>query len=191
VNVAHLVLTLNFGGLEQVVIQLSEELKRRGVKSSIIALTEGALLDEANRRGVQSVALHKKSGLQPTLPLHLVGVLRRMQVDIVHTHNFAPLIYGTIAAKLARIPTINTRHGRAALHTYSWMWSLTDHVVAVSHDAKTELLRHNSIRSEKVSVIWNGIDLSPYRDAPSTDIRAELGLPRGLPLIGTVGRLSE
>ena len=190
-NVAHLVLTLNFGGLEQLVIQLSEELKRRGIESSIIALTEGALLDEANRRGVRSLALHKKSGLRPALPLRLARVLREMQVDILHTHNFAPLIYGTLAAKLSKIPTINTRHGRAALRTYAWVWSLTDCVVAVSHDARTELLRHNSIRSDKVSVIWNGIDLSPYRAAPSTDIRRELGLPGDVPLIGTVGRLSE
>jgi glycosyltransferase involved in cell wall biosynthesis len=191
VNVAHLVLTLNFGGLEQLVIQLSEELKRRGVESSIVALTDGALLEEANRRGVRSLALHKKSGLRPAVPLQLARMLRDLRVDILHTHNFAPLIYGTPAATLCRIPTINTRHGRAALRSYSWLWALTDRVVAVSHDAKTELLRHNSIRSDKVSVIWNGIDLSPYRAAPTTDIRAELGVSRDLLLIGTVGRLSE
>jgi glycosyltransferase involved in cell wall biosynthesis len=191
VNVAHLVLSLNFGGLERLVIQLSEELKRRGMDSSIVALTDGHLLDEANRRGVRAQALHKRTGFSPGVPFQLARVLRDLRVDVLHTHNFSPLIYGTLAATLCRIPTLNTRHGRAALRTYSWVWSLTDHVVAVSHDARTELLRHNAIPADKVTVIWNGIDLSPYRVAQSTDIRAELGVRGDRPLIGTVGRLSE
>jgi glycosyltransferase involved in cell wall biosynthesis len=65
-------------------------------------------------------------------------------------------------------------------------------VVAVSEDARRELVRHNRIRPDKVQVILNAIDLAGYRAlAPrSQERRGELGIPVGVPVCGIVGRLS-
>ena len=75
--------------------------------------------------------------------------LRSQGIDVLHTHNFAPLIYGSVTSRLCEIGTVNTRHGRAALKTHPLIWALTDRVAAVSEDARTELLKHNRIRTEK------------------------------------------
>ena len=192
VTVAHVVLTLDHGGLEYLAIQMSEHLQRRGFRSPIVVLTEGALIDEARRRGIDAFVMHKRKGFDVRLIFALRRLIRDQGVDVLHTHNFAPLIYGSLAARLCGIGTVNTRHGRAALKTHPLIWALTDRVVAVSEDARRELLRHNRIRPDKVRVVINAIDLTGYHAAPrpSEQRRRDLGLPLGAPVCGIVGRLS-
>jgi len=190
--VAHVVLTLDHGGLEYLAIQMSEHLQRRGIRSPIVVLTEGALIGEARRRGIETFVMHKRRGFDVRLIFALRRLLRDQAVDVLHTHNFAPLIYGSLAARLCGAGTVNTRHGRAALRTHPLIWALTDRVVAVSEDARRELVRHNRIRPDKVRVVINAIDLTRYApaSAPSRERRRELGLPPDELVCGIVGRLS-
>lgn len=190
--VAQVVLTLDPGGQEYVVLQLAERLQRRGMRSPVVALAGGALMEEAHRRGVRAFDLGKKAGLDPSLFVRLAGLLRRERVDVVHTHNFAPLIYGTLAARALGLPTLNTRHGRAPLSTHRLIWSLTRRAVAVSEDARRELVRHNRIAPDKVSVILNGVDIAAF-GAPGGDgseLRHELRLPADATVFGIVARLA-
>ncbi len=191
-TVAHVVLTLDHGGLEYLAIQMSEHLQRRGIRSPIVVLTEGALIGEARRRGIDTFVMHKRRGFDVRLILALRRLIRSQGIDVLHTHNFAPLIYGSPAARLCGIGTVNTRHGRAALMTNPLIWALTDRVVAVSEDARRELVRHNRIRADKIRVIINAIDLTGYKaETPrSAEGRRELGIPDGVPVCGIVGRLS-
>lgn len=190
-TVAHVVLTLDQGGLEHLVIQVSVQLQRRGVRSVIVVLTDGVLVDDARRQGLDVFVLHKRAGLDLGVIGRLARLLRRERVDIVHSHNFAPLNYGTLAAKLCGLPTLNTRHGRAALTANRLIWALTDAVIAVSEDARRELLVHNRIDARKVHVVLNAVDTSAYAlRADARVSRADLGVPADVPVVGTVGRLS-
>jgi len=193
-RVAHVVLTLDVGGLERMVIQLCVALRRRGIDSSIVVLTDGVLVDTARQEGIDVTVLNRRSpSLASTVALLRRHFVRR-KIDLVHTHNLAPLVAGTLAARLAGVPTINTRHGRAPLSAPWFIWRLTNHVVAVSEDARRELLRHNTIRADKVSVIRNGIDVSAFASgngADGTAIRSALRIPPQDILIGTVGRLTK
>ena len=190
-TVAHVVLTLDHGGLEHLVIQLSVQLQRRGIRSVIVVLTDGALVGEARRQGIDVFVLGKREGLDLTVIPRLARVLRRERADVVHSHNFAPLNYGTLAAKLCGLRTLNTRHGRAAITASRLIWALTDGVIAVSEDAKRELLAHNRIAAHKVHVVLNAVDTTVYRERRGGVLRRiELGLPEGVPIVGTVGRLS-
>ncbi len=191
-TIGQLVLTLDHGGQEHLIIRLCVALQRIGIRSPIVVLGDGALVDEARRRGIETVVLAKRDGLDPLVVPSLWRLVRRQRLDVLHTHNMAPLIYGTIAARLAGIPTINTRHGRAPLTAPRAIWHLTQRVVAVSDDARTELLRHNRIDARKVGVIVNGIEVGVYAPRPDrrAAVRRELGIAEDAPVVGTIGRLS-
>ncbi len=190
-TVAHVVLTLDQGGLEHLVIQVSRHLQQRGVRSIIIVLTDGVLVEEARRQGLDVFVLHKRAGRDLGVIGRLARLLRRERVDLVHSHNFAPLNYGTLAATLCGLPTVNTRHGRAALTANRLIWALTNAVIAVSEDAKRELLVHNRVAERKVHVVLNAVDTSAYALRADARVgRADLGVPEDVPVVGTVGRLS-
>jgi sugar transferase (PEP-CTERM/EpsH1 system associated) len=190
--VPQVVLTLDPGGQEYLVIQLAERLQRRGIRSPIIAISGGALIEDATRRGLETFDLAKKPGFDVSVLFRLARIMRRVRADVVHTHNFAPLIYGTLSGRVSGTPMINTRHGRAALATHRFIWSLTDRVVAVSEDARRELLKYNRIAPRKVSVVLNGVDVAAFAapEVNPSQVRCDLGIAPDARVFGIVARLA-
>ena len=192
-NVMHVVLSLKCGGLEKLVIGLSAVFAKNGYRTSIFCLDKlGELASEAKTKGIIVHHVKRRKGIDLTLPFRLAQLIRAERVDIVHTHNMGPLLYGTIAAKFAGVPVvINTRHGRDLRHTNRLIWGMNDAIVAISNDAKNELLKNNAIDLGKVSVIHNGIDLEVFKSRISQqEAKKTLGLD-SLSVIGTVSRLSR
>ena len=70
----------------------------------------------------------------------------------------------------------------------------TDRAIAVSGSTRDFLIRERHVPANKVTLIWNGAPLDEFAPAPAATVRrarAELGIPEGAVVIGTVGRLSE
>src|SRR6185436_16257912 len=104
VTIVHVVLSLNVGGLERVVLELLARSDRTRYAPILCALDEpGALAPELDRLGVPLRLLPRGPGLDPCLPIHLARLLRREGAAIVHTHNASPHLYGALAARLARL----------------------------------------------------------------------------------------
>jgi glycosyltransferase involved in cell wall biosynthesis len=67
---------------------------------------------------------------------------------------------------------------------------LASKVVAVSQGEKRLLIQRGA-RGGKISVVYNGIDLSPYRKPEDPSIlKSELDIQKELPIVGTVARLT-
>ena len=192
-KIMQVVLSLECGGLEKLVIGLSSELNKKGFKASILCLDKrGELAKEAESKGIKVLSMGKKPGFDFLLPFRLANVLRKEKIDFVHTHNFGPLIYGGLAARMAGIHAINTRHGREEKKASSCIWNLNRKIIAISEDARRELLRHNKIPSCKVRVIYNGISInSKINVNKAVNKRQELGLNPSDLVVGNVARLSE
>jgi hypothetical protein len=76
---------------------------------------------------------------------------------VVHTHNSAAGFYGALAARLAGLPVVQTKHGQnlsggnqRALNRFAYR--LTHEVVAVSPPA-LELARSEGARPERLRII--------------------------------------
>jgi len=184
--------SLDCGGLEKLTLDLSLKLMVQGHSVTICCLKGAGNLLNSSQVGIEIISLNKRSGLDFILPFRLAGEIRQRRPDIVHTHNPGPLFYGTIAARLAGVPVvINTRHGRAPRYMNRFIWAMNDAIVAISNDAKNELLKNNTIDPGKVFVIHNGIDLDRFKSCSSQqDAKKALGLDSSL-VIGTVSRLSR
>ncbi|MBU0477483.1 glycosyltransferase [bacterium] len=184
-NILQVVLNLECGGLEKLVIDLSNELNSRGLRTSIACIDKkGELAKEAEDKGIKVFSLEKGPDFDLGISARLFKILKKEKIDLVHTHNFGPLIYGGIAAKMAGIPCINTRHGRAEKKVNRFIWNLNRKIVAVSEDAKKELLKHNKVDAGKVKVIYNGVSVN----GKSNRSVNEFG---DCTVIGNVARLSE
>jgi len=206
-TVAHVVLRLDVGGLERMVVQLLTLLDRKSFAPRVCVLGEkGALAAELEALGVPVESIPRRGGrVDPTLPIRLARWFKRQDVDIVHTHNPAPHLYGALGAGVARAGgrtprVVHTKHGRNVPHTRKSVTlnqlasAMTNRIVTVSDDARAVALEVEGVDAAKVVTIKNGVDTTLYRprDRGARDLaRQRLGLPEGGYHIVCVARLSE
>ena len=170
----------------------------------------GPYVDELTRDGIRHVPLeHFTRRMAPQHDALALGELRRefrrLQPDIVHTHNPKPGVLGRLAARSARVPAVvNTVHGLYALPSdralKRWLVYGLERAAARFSDAELvqnvediPVLHRLGIRAPKVRLLGNGIDLSQFNAAAAgadrAAVRAELDIDDATIVVGTVGRL--
>ncbi|MDI6794917.1 MAG: glycosyltransferase [bacterium] len=200
VKVMHVVNRLNYAGLEMVVYNLIRQLDAKWTSSIICCLDDaGPFGEDLKSDGWPIIELGRRSGIDWLLPWRLARLMCSHQIDIVHTHNAAPYFYGTIAAKLARIPgVISTKHGneerqskRLAGLCYRLLSLLNNRVVTVSDELKNYLITRGEVSPAKVMTVVNGVDVDQYQiKIDRTGKRKELGLSETDFVVGHTARLS-
>ena len=199
-TVAHVVLSLDVGGLERVVLDLAREGRALGQGVSIACVERpGALADEARAMGVAVACAGKRPGLRPATVGRLRSIIRDLGPEVVHTHQVGALAYAGPAARLAGgIPVLHTEHGkhygsRARTRLLGRLAAgFASRFACVSADIAGEVVRRGVAPRRKVVVVPNGIDVGRFADAGGrAEGRAALGIPADAPVVGTVGRLSE
>lgn len=156
-----------------------------------------AVLEQLRESGVGFVGLERSSTLDLLAWRPLLTMLRDEGVDILHSHMFGSNVWATLVGGLARTPVI-------VAHEHTWSFRgqpvrrLLDRelvarraavVIAVSEDDRRKMIEIEGIDPEEIVVVPNGIAPLP---APSgRDLRAELGVEPGQPVIGTVCVLRE
>ncbi len=167
-RICHVSVSLKTGGLERVLAGLASNTDRSNCEMTFVALRdEGRFADEIRNTGAMVKTLGAMNRWQ--MVKSLKNFFRDRSVDVVHTHNIYPHLYGTIAARLAGVPVvINTRHGQRIgqdwksrmIFRLASTW--VDRIVAVSDDAAALCVEKDGIPSSKVLRIWNGIDASDF-----------------------------
>lgn len=193
---------LHLGGLERVVIDLAQGLRRLGHDAHICSLRgSGPLAAEVRARGIPLWEMPwPERGADRGLFLKVFRLLRRQRYDVVHTHNTHPFLDGGLAAFLARVPVrIHTDHARpfpdrirymAAERVMSWTYRK---VVGVSAHTAGQLRRYEGISPRRLAVVPNGIDGDWYRAecdrADRRRLREEAGLGGFRTVFGLGARL--
>jgi sugar transferase (PEP-CTERM/EpsH1 system associated) len=191
-GIAQIVVNLDVGGLERVVISLIEKLDPEKYRNVLFCLGDGgSLVEEVTARGVSVYPLHKRDGVDYPLFIRLARLLRREKIDIVHCHNSGPLVYGTVAARLARAAgVVYTAHGRYSSSRLGKVMfrrgGLVDRVVCVSEDARQIAIEKGGLAPSRVETLINGVDMDRFADRGEPPPE----LPVGKPSIGIVARLT-
>jgi sugar transferase (PEP-CTERM/EpsH1 system associated) len=196
-HIAHVVLSLQPGGLENGVVNIVNGLDGSGFRSTVICLKRRG--EFAQRIVAPAATIHEmglKAGNDWTLPWRLARLLRREGVDIVHTRNAESFFYGCAAAKLGGIAhLVHSEHGRRfddrplRFHLQRLLSRGTDAIFAVSQQLKQDLCRHIGLKQEDIDVVYNGVDLARFGRGGRGIARAKLGLPESAVVVGSVGRL--
>lgn len=199
-TVAHVVWGLEVGGLERVVVDLIRGLDPDRFDSIVYCLARrGALADTVADRCRDILVLDKRPGRSYLLPARLGASFRRLGVDIVHAHNFGPLLYGAAGARFARFgrgpAVVYTLHGPEASERNDFRRvdrvRRIDRVVSVSDHVRDVAVHTGGIEAERITTIYNGIDVERFAAGGARDrVRAELGLAEDAVVIGVVARLS-
>lgn len=192
-NILHLVISLETGGLERFVLDLIEANAPHSNQVIVCLEGPGTL---AKNCSAEIVALHMPPGMHLSFAWQISKIVQERQVDLIHTHNEKAQFYGGIAGWLAKVPILHTKHGRNNL---DWRTVLRNNIssrfctniVAVSHDAARECTDDEKIPVNKVTTILNGVDTVRY--SPGVDqqaAKARLGIDSQTLVVGIVARLA-
>ncbi|MFT4925389.1 MAG: glycosyltransferase involved in cell wall biosynthesis [Phenylobacterium sp.] len=190
---------LSPGGIETMALDLQQFSQNPG--DSFIVSLQGnkdtfierwpRLADRADRL----IFLDKPPGLSWQTICQLQEIFERLKADVVHTHHIGPLLYGGIAAKMAKVKNIiHTEHDawhlqplkrrfieRALLHFVDPILVADAHVVA------QELINKLNVAPPKI--IQNGIDTQRFIPGDKKQARSHFSIPQDAIVIGCAARL--
>lgn len=155
------------------------------------------VLEELSASGVTLLGLGRRRKVDIWVWLRLARFLRRERVDILHAHMFGSNLWATLIGRTVGVPVI-------IAHEHTWSYEgqplrrmLDRHViargadrfVAVSREDQRRMTTVEHIPPDRTAFIPIGIRRERTESSSGRDIRAELGIPPDVPLLGTVGWL--
>ncbi|WP_025027168.1 glycosyltransferase family 4 protein [Caldalkalibacillus mannanilyticus] len=188
------------GGSRNYLLTLTEELRARGFDVEIACFLEDVVADSARKKSIPVTVFPMKSLFDIKVIAQLKKYILERGFDVVHTHGVRANFVGRLAARKINIPVVTTVHS-SIYHDYSHPLKklfyhriekltrpFTDHFIAVAGSLKQEL-EQDGIPPERIDVVYNGLSPSFAFEAPTSSLRAELGIDEKLPILMTIGRL--
>lgn len=191
-RIAMIISTLTHGGAEIQVKSLAECLVRRGWSVDLIVLRQPeAFVDELRTAGVavHTLGIGAAGGSRIGL-LQLVGLLRRLAPDVVHSHMRGANLLSRLARPFARPRVlVCTAHcanenattrgaGSHAELSYRLTDRLCDLTTNVSRAAVDRYVRTRAAPADRIRFVRNGIDVDRFR--PDRTLREETRKRLGL-----------
>lgn len=198
-KVCHIAATTE--GAAWVFEQLRDLRDRHGYEvAAILNGEKGALVDKFRAAGIPIYSADfdftSNADLMslPRKVLSLARLLRRERFDIIQTHLFHSMVIGRISAWFADVPVrFSMIAGPFHLEAYTPKWidrctCWLDTTIIASCEFTRSLYRKMGVADKRITVIYYGPDETKFDPSTTTpsDLRAEFGWSRDVPLIGMV-----
>lgn len=190
------------GGSELNAVRTAELLVKKGHAVRVAALgSHRGLIERYEEAGVPVTTYPVASLASPGAVrqgLRFWRDLRAFSPHVFHAHDVYGNIFGVPFARLANVPVVlasrrwwmtNGRPGHETANRFAYQLA---HGVIANSPRVADLVRREASPRVEVSVVANFIDPAQWTEVPEdrTDaLRTELGIPRGVPVIGCVANL--
>jgi glycosyltransferase involved in cell wall biosynthesis len=150
-------------------------------------------LEQLDEAGVRLLPLGRRRKVDVRAWARLERFLRRERVHVLHAHKFGSNVWGTLTGRIARVPVV-------LAHEHTWSYEGkplrrlldrelvargADRLIAVSREDRRRMTAIERIDPNRTLFIPNGVP--PLPPSSGRDVRAELGIEPGVPVIGAVG----
>jgi len=199
--IVHLTYTLDFGGMENLMVERINRMPAERYRHAIVCLTRinPEFVKRISRPGVTVCSLEKQPGLSLATHGALLRLLRQMQPTVLHSYNFSAIEYAP-AALLAGVPVrVNGAHGRDHTdpdgsnrkHNFLRRLMLPFYDVCYANSAAMEKWNRDviGVPKDKSRMLANGTDAERFRVRRDGEARPFFN--NGEIVIGTVGRAQD
>jgi len=185
-----------WGGAELHILNLSEQLQRRGYDVTVACRPGRWVEERAQQMGLQTIPITVtwQGDWQDFSALR--RFIRERKTDVVHVHWSRDMMVSGFAGTIEHVPVrVLSRHMpypfKSRLGTLLYSRLLFTRMVTVSNSVRETLLRCG-VPDAKIEVIHHGTDVEAF--AKTTEdrkaVREELGIPEDCVAIGIVGRIA-
>ncbi len=202
ISVLHFTNALARGGAEEHILTLLGGFERARLRLHLVCPPAvAALLKPDLPPDVGLTPLELRRPVQAGAALDLARLLRRLRVDVLHSHGFYASLFASPIGWLCRVPVIvETPHIREHWRR-GWLKSryvvdrlvgrFVDYYIAVSQANADYLTQQKRLPARKVVVIRNGCDLARFDPAhpPPPGLKRSLGFGEEDPVLVVLARL--
>ena len=189
-KVLHLLAMTNRGGAEMLTLDVCRNAKKNDLDLIVVSLGTGNLEMEFINSGVVYINLNRKMSLDVKVILKLRRIIKKYNIDIIHSHSIVAAIHAYFAIFLLNVKLIITHHGFTAYRKIQdesarkFLKPRVDLNIAVSKSYLEELNKGKHNRN--FIVIYNGIDVKKFYTTKK-EFRKELNLSDDDFLLGMIG----
>jgi glycosyltransferase involved in cell wall biosynthesis len=152
-NILHLISSSNFGGAENYLYLLAKYQNKLG-HNIFVYRNKLKKLDSLLKNYTQEdITTNIINSISPYHILKLFFLIKKNDIDIIHTHLSKASILGGFVSKILKIKSFATIHGMNSFKDYY----LNDRLIAVSEAVKEKLI-NTGAEKENIKVIYNGIE---------------------------------
>lgn len=194
----------SLAGTERHILELARGLNACGAEVKIACPIPSMLHDEGAKIGLEVLNIQKGAAIDAPAIIKVRRLLKRGEIDIVHSHNgrcaFAAAAATCVAGRGVCVTTQHflepnrvRRRGLRSLVSriaHTWTGRKTAQFVSISEAVRNRMLERNDAPVGKISVIVNGIaDPREQLSSSSFGIRKELGIMEDTIVVVCAARL--
>ncbi len=193
-RILHTEWSCGWGGQEIRIVAESKAFQERGYSMVIACQPDSQIIWHASQAGIPVIAFPMKKGLRVSTVVRAYRLLRNNAFDLVHTHSSVDGWNFGLAARLAGVPVVRSRHLSTPIRK-SWSsrfvyMKLADRVITSGAAIREAMIRDHGMRPECIVSVPAGVDISIFQ--PGVDglaVRQEFGLSVDDYVIGIVAVL--
>jgi len=205
IKILYIITSSGIGGAERILYYTATGLNYNKYDISVCSLKKkGEIARALEKQGIEVYCLHM-GGRERFLGwlssiialIRLFPYLIRIRPTIIHSFLFRANILARITGYLTGVPivisSVRVMGGEKKYFHYVEMITsfMVDHYVAVSESVQKHIIDKSRISNEKISVIYNGVNIKSQDNAYGQNVKVPLTIQNEDRILMTVGRLHE
>lgn len=160
IKVLHTEWSDGWGGQEIRIINEMLAVREKGVEVFLACRHHAMIKQKAIEHNIKVFILPFRGNFDFSTILALKKIMKKYSIDIVNTHSGKDTWVGGIAAKLARVKFIRTRHlsNPISPSKLNFINEVADFIITTGESVKENMIKYNRIKPEKIISIPTGID---------------------------------
>lgn len=192
-NILHTEASTGWGGQEIRTLQESFWLAGKGHRIFIACPPESGIYKRYHGQGIPNLTVCPFPFRRTLDPFDIAGIyrlIRSNKIDIVHTHSSIDSWTASVAAKLAGVPVVRSRHVTIPVKDFfprNFVYRFPDRIITSGNSVAEMMASLKSVSPAKVLSIVTGVNTQRFH--PGVDgsaVRAEFNIPLDAVLIGKV-----
>ncbi len=153
-----------WGGQEIRILNEMLAVRAHGVDVFLACRKHAVIYERASQEGIPVFALPFRGNADLTTLFSLVRLIRKHKIDIVNTHSGKDTWVGGLAARLAGVSFVRTRHLSNPIRSSrtNFINELAHYIFTTGESVRTDMIKNNRIKPERIQSIPTGINAERF-----------------------------